>query len=180
MSFGEKMRAIREGKGIGLRKLAKELGVSPSFVSQIEKNKAKPSIDTLQRITETLDISITDLIDDPHTLEANSGSRQAITKNRFNAEKLNNVTLKKMVPENIENNMEPTLLIIQPGGYSETIASTNGEEFLLILGGQLEITLNDKDYTLQEGDNIYFNANVKHSFRNPAQQPTKVLWVKAS
>lgn len=129
MTFGEKMRAIREGKGIGLRKLAKELGVSPSFVSQIEKNKAQPSIDTLKRITTTLDISITDLIDDPHTLEATAVSRPALSKNRFSTEKLSNVTVKKMVPENIDNNMEPTLLIVQPGGYSETIASPNGEEF---------------------------------------------------
>lgn len=180
MSFGEKMRAIREGKGIGLRKLAKELGVSPSFVSQIEKNKAQPSIDTLKRITASLDISISDLIDDPHALEATNVSRPTQIKNRFSADKLTNVLLKKMVPENIDNNMEPTLLIVQPNGHSETLANANGEEFLLILSGQLEITLNDKAYTLQEGDNIYFNANVKHHFRNSTQQPTKVLWVKSS
>lgn len=54
------------------------------------------------------------------------------------------------------------------------------KNFLLILSGQLEITLNEKTYTLQEGDNIYFNANVKHNFRNSTQQATKVLWVKAS
>jgi glyoxylate utilization-related uncharacterized protein len=165
MTFGEKMRAIREGKGIGLRKLAKELGVSPSFVSQIEK-----------------EIGITDLIDDPHaTLETTHTQRSNLVKNRFNPDKLSNISIKKMVPDNIDNNMEPTLLILQPGGMSDAnLCQPQGEEFLLVLSGQIEITLNDKAYTLQEGDNIYFNASVKHCFRNPTETVSKVLWVKAS
>ena len=86
-----------------------------------------------------------------------------------------------MVPDNIDNNMEPTLLILQPGGMSDAnLSQPQGEEFLLVLSGQIEITLNDKAYTLQEGDNIYFNASVKHCFRNPTETVSKVLWVKAS
>ncbi|MBU0579557.1 MAG: helix-turn-helix domain-containing protein, partial [Candidatus Margulisbacteria bacterium] len=43
MDLGMRMREIREKAGISLRKLAKEVGVSPSFISQVEQNKAQPS-----------------------------------------------------------------------------------------------------------------------------------------
>ena len=56
--FGEKLRAVRERKGLTLKTVANQAGVSESLVSQIERNKVSPAIDTLLNLADVLDINI--------------------------------------------------------------------------------------------------------------------------
>ncbi len=179
MNLGQQIRTIRESRKISLRKLAKEVGVSPSFISQVEQSKAQPSVDSLKKIAEVLGVNCSFLIGEE---ESSAVSAPVIlSKNKFDEKKLHNIVLKKLVPENIENNMEPTFLNLAPGATTiEELSAETGEEFLLLLSGELEITLNGKVYHLHEGDNIYFNARVKHSFKNRSKNNTKLLWVKVS
>jgi transcriptional regulator with XRE-family HTH domain len=181
MELGAKIRETREQKGITLRRLAKEIGVSPSFISQVEQSKAKPSIDSLKQIASVLNVSCSYLIGEETNYNIDYTEKKENSKNAFNSKKFFNTTVKKLIPENLNTTMNPSLLILEAGAYSEDdLSQSSGEEFLLLLSGQLEINLNDKNYMLKEGDNIYFNSSVKHSFKNPAEQPAKVLWIKAS
>jgi quercetin dioxygenase-like cupin family protein len=52
-----------------------------------------------------------------------------------------------------------------------------GQEFIYVLDGMLEIVLNDKKYTLEKGDTIYFNSSTPHSFGNLSKGKTEALWV---
>ncbi len=179
MSYGEKIRTTRLNKGISLRKLAKEIGVSPSFISQVEQNKAQPSVTSLRKIADVLEVNCSYLIGE----ETNTEYSETLSKrkNIFEDQTLSNVTIKRLVPADIDNNLEPSLLSLAPGATTtKEISANTGEEFLLLLSGELEITLNEQKYTLHEGDNIYFSSKVKHSFRNVTDKTTKVLWVKAS
>ncbi|MBO7135339.1 MAG: helix-turn-helix transcriptional regulator, partial [Spirochaetaceae bacterium] len=56
--FGEKLRQVREKKGLTLKVVAQQAGVSESLVSQIERNKVSPAIDTLLALADVLDISL--------------------------------------------------------------------------------------------------------------------------
>ncbi|HPX26320.1 MAG TPA: helix-turn-helix transcriptional regulator, partial [Treponemataceae bacterium] len=56
--FGEKLRAVRERKGLTLKTVANQAGVSESLVSQIERNKVSPAIDTLLNLADVLDINL--------------------------------------------------------------------------------------------------------------------------
>lgn len=179
MKLGQKIRLTREGKGISLRKLAKEIGVSPSFISQVEQSKAQPSIISLRKISEVLGVNSSYLMGEEseafspiETVEKN--------KNRFDIGMLRNVMIKRLVPDNIENNLEPSLLSLAPGASSESMSADHGEDFLLVLSGEIEINLDGSPYTLKEGDNIYFSSTLKHSFKNNQEKTAKVLWVKAS
>lgn len=180
MKLGQKIRITRESKGISLRKLAKEIGVSPSFISQVEQSKARPSIISLGKIAEVLGVNSSYLMGEES--EAYSPIETVSEmKNRFALTDLHNVVIKRLVPENINNSLEPTLLSLAPGASSEAMSYPQGEDFLLVLSGEIEITLDDKPYVLREGDNIYFSSTLKHSFRNHAQEKTtKVLWVKSA
>ncbi len=57
MNIGDRLREVRRLRGISLRNLAKEVGVSASFISQVEQNKCQPSLDTLRKISRTLDVT---------------------------------------------------------------------------------------------------------------------------
>ncbi|MDD5567726.1 MAG: cupin domain-containing protein, partial [Candidatus Omnitrophica bacterium] len=52
-----------------------------------------------------------------------------------------------------------------------------GQEFVLVLKGAIEITLNDSMYVLRKGDSIYFNSNVPHEFRNIGNEEAEAIWV---
>ena len=56
--FGEKLRAVRERKGYTLKVVASKAGVSESLVSQIERNKVSPAIDTLLTLADVLEINL--------------------------------------------------------------------------------------------------------------------------
>ena len=59
--FGEKLRKVRERKGLTLKVVAQQAGVSESLVSQIERNKVSPAIDTLLSLADVLDISLNNI-----------------------------------------------------------------------------------------------------------------------
>ncbi len=56
MNIGDRLREVRRLRGISLRNLAKEVGVSASFISQVEQNKCQPSLETLRKVSEALDV----------------------------------------------------------------------------------------------------------------------------
>jgi serine/threonine-protein kinase RsbW len=63
MDIGVRLREVRRLRGISLRNLAKKVGVSASFISQVEQNKCQPSLDTLRRISEALDVTTSYLLE---------------------------------------------------------------------------------------------------------------------
>ena len=170
MDLGMRIRESREKIGMSLRKLAKEVGVSPSFISQVEQNKAQPSINSLQKIAQVLGISVSNLMGEKGVVIRGS-------KKKFDYSNFSGVEVKRLVPNSAS--LEPCLFTLKPGGSSGEIQSTNaGEEFVLLLNGAMELNLDGKTYDLKEGDNIYFNSTVPHSFRNVSNSPSKVLWVR--
>ena len=62
---GSRLRAERERLGIGLRELARRVGVSPSLVSQIELDRVNPSVSTLYALVTELGMTMTDVFGDP-------------------------------------------------------------------------------------------------------------------
>jgi serine/threonine-protein kinase RsbW len=57
MNIGVRLREVRKVRGISLRNLAKKVGVSASFISQVEQNKCQPSLETLRKISGVLDVT---------------------------------------------------------------------------------------------------------------------------
>jgi serine/threonine-protein kinase RsbW len=69
MDIGVRLREVRILRGISLRNLARKIGVSASFISQVEQNKCQPSLETLRRISEVLEVNTSYLLE-PEDYEA--------------------------------------------------------------------------------------------------------------
>jgi mannose-6-phosphate isomerase-like protein (cupin superfamily) len=66
--------------------------------------------------------------------------------------------------------------IYDPGGHTEEFTAHNGEEFLLVLSGRIEVTLAEQEPTrLRKGDSVYFDATTPHFIRNPGRVPAHLL-----
>ena len=73
--------------------------------------------------------------------------------------------------------MEPHLFRVAPGAGSGDSYSHEGEEFLYMLKGQLDIALEGERYKLRSGDSFYFQSKTPHHWRNPGRNETLILWI---
>lgn len=171
------VKRVREEQGVTLRELAKDVGVSPSFISQVEQGKASPSLATLKAIADALQTTVGNLIGDDATRPS---EKLVMSENERKAFKQagKGIQMFLLSEPNPYKQMQPLLFkIAGNAGSGEKSYSHYGQEFILVLKGSLEITLADKTYHLKKGDTIYFSSSTPHSFKNFNKGETEALWV---
>jgi len=170
---GKHIRKLRKQRKWSLEKLGKDTGLSVSFLSQAERGQTSISLASLKVIAEALGEPIQHFFPLPgnvssivHAGEAqwiefdDSAVRYGLLSNPFKERKL-----------------EP-LLVEYPAGYEgPRLFSHAGEEFGYILKGTLSLTIQEKEYTLQEGESFHFTSNLPHTERNEGDSPVLILYV---
>ena len=173
---GVNIKRLREDKDITLRVLAKKLGISASFLSQIETGKASPSLSTLKNIADGLQVTVSSLIGDEEAVNKNPVVKESQRKYLKNIGKGINMYL--LTSPDPNKQMEPLLFKLDENADSgDSMYKHFGQEFVLVIKGSLEITLNDTKYILSKGDSIYFNSSIPHFFKNINKGTTEALWV---
>ncbi len=172
--IGQKIRALRKERGLTLKQLAALANCSPSFISQVERGKVSPSIATLKQIASALKVNIVDFFLSPDGFEPvvmREDERVEISMPRWKAK------IYLLVRGTRGKKMQPFYTIIEPGGGSRGLYSHEGEEFGLVLKGELEIDLNGVKHRVKEGESFYYSSQIPHSWTNPTDQETVVVWV---
>jgi len=174
--IGVNIKRLREEKRISLRALAKNVNISPGFISQIETGKALPSLDTLKSIANCLSTTVGSLIGENQQPGQSPVLRMDERKHLDRIGSGINIYL--LTSPDPNKQMEPLLFKLNANASSgETMYKHFGQEFVMILKGVMEITLNDAVYVLRKGDSIYFNSNTPHSFKNVSKEETEAIWV---
>ena len=176
MTIGERIKKKRNEKDFSLRELAAKVDLSASFLSQIEQGKASPSIENLKKIATYLEVKVSYLIEDE---DEKIGSYHIRKDDRKYVESIDSKTsIALLTSSKIEKNMEPIMYEINPGGESgRGYFTPHGEEFIYIVEGSLDIYIEDKLTTLNEGDSFYFKSTLNHRFKNNGKKLTKAIWV---
>ncbi|OGS20838.1 MAG: hypothetical protein A2252_00285 [Elusimicrobia bacterium RIFOXYA2_FULL_39_19] len=174
--LGINIKRYRETKSITLRTLAKSLDISPSFLSQIETGKAVPSLDTLKKISDSLSTTIGNLIGEDQKENASPLLR---LEDRKSINKISSgMDMYLLTSPDQNKQMEPLLFKMNEKASSgKTLYRHFGQEFVLVIKGSLEISLNNTVYALKKGDSLYFNSNTPHSFKNTEKGETEAIWV---
>ncbi|MFI9168905.1 cupin domain-containing protein [Streptomyces lincolnensis] len=199
---GARIRRARLARGLGLRALAREVGVSASLVSQIETGKSQPSVSTLYAITTVLGISVEALFDAgeseavapvaaagtvPHALAAfaaDPGRRIGPLVGRAERETLeldSGVVWERLghVPG---TDVGFLLVTYRPGGSSSTsggLMRHAGTEYGYLTSGELVLTLGFEEHTLRPGDAVCFESTTPHRYRNDGTEPAVGVWYVA-
>lgn len=176
MEPGEHLRLIRQARGQTLKDVAQKTGFTQAYLSQVERGRTMPSLASLKRIATGYAVSLVELFADQ---EANDDE---IVLRRADRRRLlfgsGDVVKELLVAKQSGKRMEPLQVIIRPGAGSRGLYDHAGEEFGLVLSGELEITVEDRVHHLQTGDSFYFASTRRHGFRNPSRRYlTTVLWV---
>jgi DNA-binding transcriptional MerR regulator/mannose-6-phosphate isomerase-like protein (cupin superfamily) len=170
-SVGGRLRRMRTNYGYSLAQVAREAGVSVGFLSAIEREQMSASVSTLRRLARFYQLNILSLF---NPSEANPGRVQPKDRKILSAGP--GVQMELLAWGNTM--MEPHLFRIAPSASSGESYAHEGEEFLYILRGDLEISLdNGEHHRLAEGDSFYFESSNAHRWRNPGKRETLVLWV---
>jgi DNA-binding transcriptional MerR regulator/mannose-6-phosphate isomerase-like protein (cupin superfamily) len=169
--IGPRLRRMRLRNGYSLSKVAHATGVSVGFLSALERTQMTASVATLRRISRFYRVNILALFD-----PSNSNPGRVRPADRKVLDAGPGVRMELLAWGNTL--MEPHLFRIAPSSGSGESYAHDGEEFLYILKGALEISLADGErQLLQEGDSFYFESNNAHRWKNPGKKETLVLWI---
>lgn len=171
-SLGDRVRALRKRKGLSLRQLAEHSGLSPSFVSSLERSLNSPSVASLQRLAAALDSDVPALLGSARSASVSPvvrhGERQPVLEGGVAIEDLSVAN----------SDLEPLVMTIEPGASSDGSYSHAGEEFLFLLEGTLHMTLDGiEEYALTRGDSMTFSSMRPHQWINKGHTPTTIVWV---
>lgn len=171
--LGKRIRRRRKELGLSLRELGEASGVTASFLSLIERDKASPSISSLQQIAQALNSPLFELLVEEHDTNpvVRAGERTRITLPS------SNLTYELLVPD-LNRNMELFLTELEPGDFNlARPLNRPTEECIFVLQGRLLVRLDDRDFTLERGDSIYFEGVRLRELRSVGKE--KVVFLSA-
>jgi transcriptional regulator with XRE-family HTH domain len=176
VDVGQRLRILREERQISMRALARRSGLSANALSMIERGLTSPSVTTLLKLANAMEIPITAFF------------RQEIPRTpvvlRKAAERVR-VSIIKGVWEGLggeafTGRIEPFMLTLESNANSGTQSLIHtGHEFVFVLRGRLDYVVDGQAISLETGDSLIFAANLPHRWRNPGPNVTNAIIVLA-
>ena len=174
MDVGVRLQTIRKLKGLSQRELAKRAGVTNSTISMIEKNSVSPSISSLKKVLGGIPMSLVEFF----SLDFEQDSDTQVV---YRADELIDIS-DGAVSMKLVGKAHPSRAIAfldetyPPGSDTgQEMLTHQGEEAGLLVAGSLELTVNGQVHVLAAGDSYYFDSNKPHSFRNPFDEPARLI-----
>ena len=169
--LGDKLRKLRKKKGLTVTQAARHAHVSAGFLSAIELARANPSVATIYKLAAAYGTTVLELYDLPA-----QSSRVITPRNRKSLETKTGVRMELLSTGT--KMLESMMIRVPPGTGSDGTYMHQGEDFLYMLEGTLEIWLDEVEcHVLEQGDSFWFESNRGHRWFNPATKPAVILWV---
>lgn len=161
--LGTRLRELRRARGVSLADVADGTGISPSFLSMVEKGKSDITISRLMRLVHWFGVSVADLVQEPNTSPVQVVRADARRSLRLADER---ISIQMLTPDG-QHAMMPVINVYDEGGGMADPTRHDGEEFVHVLEGRLELTVGGSEpIVLEPGDSAYYRSDVPHSFRN--------------
>jgi len=174
MDVGHRLRELRTERGLSMRALARLSGLSTNALSMIERGKTSPSVSTLYKLSEALEVPITAFFRTEPPREA-IVFRKANNRSRVEFQR---GLWEGLGGESFLGRVEPFMLTLEGGATSGPHGLVHsGHEFVICLKGLLEYEVEDQRFTLQPGDSLLFASKLHHRWRNPDKNVANVLFV---
>ena len=178
-NIGAKLKALRKIRKLTLNEVSAETGFSQALISQIENDNVSPPIATLSRLAKFYDVKMGYFFDDnsddcPYEV---TRWRERTVFPRVVAYRRNEPRLFLRIPVRAQENkrMDPFLLTLNEHVSDTSTYCHDGEEFLYVLSGSAELMLDDNRISLDAGDGVYFDANLRHRLYATEDGEVKVM-----
>jgi len=179
INLGRRIAEYRKRRGLSIREFSKEVDLSASLLSQIERGLANPSLSTLRLISEGLALPL-------YTLFIDDISHESLILRKADRKKIyrenpEHVVYDLLSPHYMKSNVDILWAILKP--QSETTSgfmAHNKEEFGILMKGEVVVIIDDQEHTLYEGDTVRLLPRMKHKFRNDTHESIEILFILTS
>jgi len=174
VDVGQRLRDLRNERGLSIRALAEKSQLNVNTLSMIENGKTSPSVATLQQLAFALGTPLTSFFETgaPKNKiafhKASQRSKVAFAHG----------TLEDLGDGMISRGAEPFLVVLEPHAESgpSPVVHT-GREFVFCLEGKLAYKIEDQEFLLEPGDSLLFEAHLPHRWQNAGATPSRSLLV---
>jgi transcriptional regulator with XRE-family HTH domain len=181
-SLGSKIKDYREFRQISRSELALKANLDENQLKCIEEKGIVPSLGHLIKITRALGVRIGTFLDDqdqigPVIVRAGT-EKSSVSFSTKSVSTREHLSFYSLAQDKSGRHMEPFMIDIEPSAHSDyKLSSHEGEEFIYVLQGKIEINYGKEVYLLNEGDSINLDSIVAHNVHSAANQKAKILGV---
>lgn len=171
-NIGSRIKALRRRRNMTLAAVAEAAGLSPSYLSQVERGRSTPSLSTLSNIATALGVNLRELFE-PETQQIHVTQTSYCSHARQASAPV--ATLHLSHPAG-RWKLEVEQITLQPGAPCLEFAPHPGEAFGFVLKGVLQVVMEEEQYDLEAGDSIHFETNRPYRLACAGETPCTALW----
>ncbi|MFO7599348.1 MAG: cupin domain-containing protein [Candidatus Desulfacyla sp.] len=180
VNVGERVKAVREKRNLSLQDISQRTDLSVSLLEGIENGSVAPPLGTVIKLAKALDLKMGYFIsgeeDRPYTI-VRKDDRKVVS--RYDSQKgaYYGYGYESLAPHKTDRHMEPFLVTLDPAETEEERSTHDGQEFIYVLEGTMEVRLGEEVHLLKPGDAIYYDSTVPHLVKCHGQERTRILAV---
>jgi len=178
---GEKIKQLREKKGLSLKEVADATGFSTALLSQMESHLVSPSLGSIIKLAKALDVRVGDFFGEtegePFAI-VRKDERKTVSRFASKEGVSYGYSYESLGFEKKNRRMEPFIVTLEPATLKTSKTSVHeGEEFIFVLDGEMEVIFGDHTDVLYPGDSIYYDSNIPHRVQCHQDKVTRILAV---
>ena len=180
---GEKIKSLRETKEISIAELAERTGLAEERINRIENNVDIPSLAPLIKIARALGVRLGTFLDDQDEMGAvvyhkDEETKETISFSNNAMDTRTHMRYLSLAKSKSDRHMEPFIVDIEATNDTEySLSSHEGEEFIYVMEGVVEVSHGKKIHVIKAGDSIYYDSIVPHHVHGHEGQAAKILAV---
>ncbi len=181
--IGAKIKGIRESKNLSIAEVSESSGLSADQITSIENDVNLPSLGPLIKIARALGVRLGTFLDDSDELgpavtrAADRERDSSISFSNGATDARQHMVYHPLAKQKAGRHMEPFIIDINPTTTEYQLSAHEGEEFIYVMEGQVELVYGKETYTLNPGDSIFYDSIVKHHLHGAPGKSAKILAV---
>ncbi len=179
-TIGNKIKKLRQCRGMSLRQVAEKAGVSVMTIHKLEKQEMTPTITVLMKIADAFGEKVGFFVgEEENSFEyAPKAEYTPKGKGRKFSHTSGNTQVEYLAFRLKESKLLVLLTCLKPGTQSGPKSQSHpGEEFVFCLSGEIQYEVDGKPYLLKKGDSLHFHGNISHRWEVTGSRGTKNLWL---
>lgn len=176
-TFGRDLRALRKSRGLTLSDMARRMGRSVGWMSQVERDISEPSMDEIKRLAAILKVSVSTFFGASPAREGEEGVVVRKGARRPIGHRAAGLVEELLSPD-LTDDFEVVHSTFQPGAARKTPVTRPTQELGYIVSGTLEITIGRTTHRLSSGDSFRIRGE-PFRWANPSAEPCVAIWVIA-
>jgi quercetin dioxygenase-like cupin family protein len=169
-SVGQRIAHLRKERGLSVRDLANETGLTPEFIGDVEAGGVLPPVAFLIRISKALSIDAGSLFSEEEERVVSERRQQSFVK------RTQEYAYQVLTPGAENKHLKAFLVTIEPMKEHKMVDySHEGEELIYLLKGRIEVLVGENSHLLKKGETIHFNSGITHRLRNLGKEPARLI-----